>query len=104
LIFDQTDFDHPVFDHDTIAAQARLAGLQGKRGTWFAGAHLGHGFHEDGLSSAVRVARAGRRHTLGRKRAECRCAAAKVRPAGFASRISPSRSRTRIIVLSRAQG
>jgi predicted NAD/FAD-binding protein len=58
LIFDQTDFDHPVFDHDTITAQGRLAGLQGKRCTWFAGAHLGHGFHEDGLSSAVRVARA----------------------------------------------
>jgi uncharacterized protein len=58
LIFDQTEFDHPVFDHDTITAQGRLAGLQGKRGTWFAGAHLGHGFHEDGLSSAVRVARA----------------------------------------------
>ena len=58
LIFDQTDFDHPVFDHDTIVAQGRIAGLQGKRGTWFAGAHLGHGFHEDGLASAVRIARA----------------------------------------------
>jgi predicted NAD/FAD-binding protein len=58
LIFDQTDFDHPVFDNDTIAAQGRIAGLQGKRGTWFAGAHLGHGFHEDGLASAVRIARA----------------------------------------------
>jgi hypothetical protein len=58
LIFDQTDFDHPVFDHDAMAAQARIASLQGRRGTWFAGAHLGHGFHEDGLSSAVKVARA----------------------------------------------
>jgi predicted NAD/FAD-binding protein len=57
LIFDQTDFDHPVFDSAALAAQTRIAGLQGKRGTWFAGAHLGHGFHEDGLSSAVRVAR-----------------------------------------------
>ena len=58
LIFDQTEFDHPVFDHGVMAAQGRIASLQGKRGTWFAGAHLGHGFHEDGLSSAVRVARA----------------------------------------------
>lgn len=57
LIFDQTDFDHPLFDHAAIAAQPRIAGLQGRRGTWFAGAHLGHGFHEDGLASAVRVAR-----------------------------------------------
>ena len=57
LIFDQADFDHPVFDSAVLAAQGRIAGLQGRRGTWFAGAHLGHGFHEDGLSSAVRVAR-----------------------------------------------
>ena len=58
LTFDQTDFDHPVFDQDTMAAQNRIAGLQGRRATWFAGAHLGHGFHEDGLASAVRIARA----------------------------------------------
>ncbi|HVW72822.1 MAG TPA: FAD-dependent oxidoreductase [Rhizomicrobium sp.] len=58
LIFDQTDFDHPVFDSAALAAQSQIATLQGRRGTWFAGAHLGHGFHEDGLSSAVRVARA----------------------------------------------
>jgi predicted NAD/FAD-binding protein len=57
LIFDQTDFDHPVFDEAALAAQPRIAALQGVRNTWFAGAHLGHGFHEDGLASAVRVAR-----------------------------------------------
>src|SRR5882757_4773815 len=58
LIFDQAEFDHPVFDQATTAAQAQVASLQGCRNTWFAGAHLGHGFHEDGLASAVRVARA----------------------------------------------
>jgi hypothetical protein len=58
LIFDQTDFDHPVFDARALAAQGRIAALQGSRATWFAGAHLGHGFHEDGLLSAVKVARA----------------------------------------------
>ena len=57
LVFDRTEFDHPVFDEAAIAAQIRVAPLQGRRGTWFAGAHLGHGFHEDGLASAVRVAR-----------------------------------------------
>jgi len=57
LTFDSVDFDHPVFDHGAIAAQARIGALQGRRGTWHAGAHLGHGFHEDGLASAVRVAR-----------------------------------------------
>ena len=58
LIFDACEFDHPVFDNGAIAAQASMAALQGRRGTWFAGAHLGHGFHEDGLASAVRVAKA----------------------------------------------
>jgi hypothetical protein len=58
LVFDACEFDHPVFDQAAIAAQGRIAGLQGRQGTWFAGAHLGHGFHEDGLASAVRVAKA----------------------------------------------
>jgi predicted NAD/FAD-binding protein len=58
LVFDSCTFDHPVFDHAAVAAQGKIAKLQGRRGTWFAGAHLGHGFHEDGLASAVRVARA----------------------------------------------
>jgi predicted NAD/FAD-binding protein len=39
-------------------AQAQHRRAAGRRDTWFAGAHLGHGFHEDGLASAVRVARA----------------------------------------------
>jgi predicted NAD/FAD-binding protein len=37
-------------------AQRRLAHLQGEQHTWFAGAWLGHGFHEDGLASAHLVA------------------------------------------------
>jgi predicted NAD/FAD-binding protein len=57
LVFDSCEFDHPVFDNAAIAAQPRIAALQGGRSTWFAGAHLGHGFHEDGLASAVAVAR-----------------------------------------------
>jgi predicted NAD/FAD-binding protein len=57
LVFDRAEFNHPVFDEAAIAAQGAVADLQGRRGTWFAGAHLGHGFHEDGLRSAVAVAR-----------------------------------------------
>jgi predicted NAD/FAD-binding protein len=56
-VFDRHSFDHPVFDHAAIAAQSRLQTMQGARGTWFCGAHLRHGFHEDGLASAVHVAR-----------------------------------------------
>ena len=51
------DYAHPVFDHGAIDAQARLPGIQGRRGLWFCGAWCGYGFHEDGLKSALRVAR-----------------------------------------------
>ena len=57
LVFDETEFDHPMFDAAALAAQSHVAATQGRRHTWFAGAHLGHGFHEDGLASAVAVAR-----------------------------------------------
>ncbi|HWC64197.1 MAG TPA: FAD-dependent oxidoreductase [Rhizomicrobium sp.] len=55
-VFDRHVFDHPVFDAAAIAAQNRLQAMQGVRNTWFCGAHLRHGFHEDGLWSAVNVA------------------------------------------------
>jgi predicted NAD/FAD-binding protein len=51
----QFDYAHPVFDRAAIAAQARLLGLQGRRGLWFCGAWAGYGFHEDGLKSAQTV-------------------------------------------------
>lgn len=57
LIYDETTFRHPVFDGAALAAQKTLASLQGQNATWFAGAYLRHGFHEDGFASAVRVAR-----------------------------------------------
>jgi predicted NAD/FAD-binding protein len=57
LVFDETEFDHPMFDAAALAAQTQVAATQGRRRTWFAGAHLGHGFHEDGLASAVAVAK-----------------------------------------------
>lgn len=56
-IYDEVTFRHPVFDRAALAAQDRLAALQGDRGTWFAGAWSRHGFHEDGIASAMRVAR-----------------------------------------------
>ncbi len=50
------DYAHPVFDGAAIAAQQALAGIQGQRNTWFAGAWTGYGFHEDGLKSGLVVA------------------------------------------------
>lgn len=57
LVYDETEFRHPVFDRTAVAAQAAIAAIQGQRGTWYAGAWLRNGFHEDGIASALRVAR-----------------------------------------------
>ncbi|WJS84172.1 FAD-dependent oxidoreductase [Paracoccus sp. TOH] len=57
LIYDETVFRHPVFDHTALNAQTALRGMQGQRQTWFAGAWLRNGFHEDGFASAMRIAR-----------------------------------------------
>lgn len=50
------DYAHPVFDRAAIDAQSGVAHIQGQRNTWFCGAWLGYGFHEDGLRSALDVA------------------------------------------------
>ncbi len=58
MVYDQTNFRHPVFDLAALKAQAALREMQGQNNTWFAGAYTRHGFHEDGFASAVRIARA----------------------------------------------
>lgn len=51
-------YAHPVFTQRGMAAQERVAEISGGRGrTHFAGAYWGWGFHEDGVVSALRVAR-----------------------------------------------
>lgn len=50
------DYAHPIFDGPAIAAQQRLADVQGTNGIWLCGAWGRYGFHEDGLKSALRVA------------------------------------------------
>jgi len=51
-------YEHPIMDQPAIDAQQALAQIQGKHRVWFAGAWTGYGFHEDGLKSALRIARA----------------------------------------------
>lgn len=48
-------YTHPRYTFRALEGQGRVAALQGKRGVYFAGAHLGYGFHEDGVESAYRV-------------------------------------------------
>jgi predicted NAD/FAD-binding protein len=57
LTFGVYDYDHPQFDTPALAAQRRFGRIQGRGGVWYAGAWLGHGFHEDGLTAGLRVAR-----------------------------------------------
>ena len=52
------DYAHPVFDMAAIAAQRRVPAIQGVADTWYCGAWTRYGFHEDGLTSGLAVARA----------------------------------------------
>ena len=45
------DYAHPVFDLGAIQAQSQLPSLQGQQNTWYAGAWMGYGFHEDGFKA-----------------------------------------------------
>ena len=55
--FKKIIYQHPVFDQPAMDAQHSIKALQGDHNIWFCGAYLGYGFHEDGLTSAVNLAR-----------------------------------------------
>ncbi len=50
-------YTHPVLDGRAAEGQRLIAALNGERRTYYCGAHLGYGFHEDGARSAATVAR-----------------------------------------------
>lgn len=55
-VIDRGTFEHPLYTVESARAQRELPSLSGVRRTWFAGAHHGNGFHEDGLASGIRAA------------------------------------------------
>ena len=55
LVHDTTTFRHPVYDLAAIRAQGDIRATNGTRNTWFCGAWMRNGFHEDGFQSAVDV-------------------------------------------------
>jgi predicted NAD/FAD-binding protein len=51
-------YEHPLYTHDALAAQGRWAEISGRDRIHYCGAYWFYGFHEDGVRSGIRVARA----------------------------------------------
>jgi uncharacterized protein len=51
------DYQHPAYGLQSRQAQLRHAEINGQRRTYFCGAYWGYGFHEDGVVSALAVAK-----------------------------------------------
>lgn len=54
----ELDYRHPQYSFASLATQAELHLLNGRRRSWFCGSYFGYGFHEDAVRSAVAVGRA----------------------------------------------
>jgi len=50
-------YAHPLYTRDAIRSQAAWHEVSGVNRTHYCGAYWFYGFHEDGLNSALRVAR-----------------------------------------------
>ncbi|MBU2967958.1 FAD-dependent oxidoreductase [Pseudoalteromonas sp. C2R02] len=56
-IIDKYTYHHPVFNNKSFIAQKRRSEICGKKHTHFVGAYWRNGFHEDGVHSALSVAK-----------------------------------------------
>jgi predicted NAD/FAD-binding protein len=54
-VYARMTYAHPILDRPALDAQQTVAALNGTRRTYFCGAHLRYGFHEDGVMSALAV-------------------------------------------------
>jgi predicted NAD/FAD-binding protein len=50
-------YHHPVYNPKSLAARKRHQKINGTNRTYFCGAYWGYGFHEDGVKSALEVAK-----------------------------------------------
>lgn len=57
-IYDTYTFAHPVYDLAALDAQRQIRAANGTKRTWFCGAWMRNGFHEDGFASALDVVQA----------------------------------------------
>ena len=57
-VYSELNYAHQIFNADSFEAQRKIDKIQGEGGVWYAGAWLGYGFHEDGLTAGLRVASA----------------------------------------------
>jgi hypothetical protein len=56
-ILHRFSYAHPILDRAAVSAQSERAAIDGVRRTHYCGAWWGHGFHEDGVRSALHVTR-----------------------------------------------
>ena len=56
LVHDVTTFRHPMYDLAALQAQKDIAAMNGTSNTWFCGAWMRNGFHEDGIATATETA------------------------------------------------
>jgi predicted NAD/FAD-binding protein len=56
-ILARMSYRHPLYTHESVAAQKLQGDINGVNRTWYGGAYWGFGFHEDGFRSGVEIAR-----------------------------------------------
>ena len=55
LIFNEMQYEHPVLDFKALEGQKAFEKIQSEKNTYYTGAYLGYGFHEDGIKSSQTI-------------------------------------------------
>ncbi len=56
-VIQKMTYTHPRFSFDAFDTQTALSQINGRQNTYFCGSYFGYGFHEDGVNSALAVAK-----------------------------------------------